>query len=310
MKKWLLLFSFLIVFFNCSFISAQKRIINIWNGNIPGEIKNSSYFEDTIKLDDGKNRIRRIVTPTLTVYPAPKETANGAAVIICPGGGYTRLAVDNEGEGVVKWLNKNGITAAVLKYRLPNDTIMIDKTIGPLQDAQQSVRVLRKIASEYNINTEKIGIIGFSAGGHLASTLSVRYNDKVYENESISARPDFAILLYPVISMKPEITHKGSSDWLLGKTPDKALIEKFSNELHVAEKTPPTFLVHAEDDKSVPVQNSIEYFMALKKCNIPAELHIYTVGGHGFGMAGGRTTTVKNWPDACINWLKEIGMCR
>lgn len=297
---------FIILFVLTNNIIGQKKVIDIWNGSIPGSIKNNAYYEDTIKLDDGKCRIRRVVNPTLTIFTAPAETATGAAVIICPGGGYTRLAIDNEGEGVVRWLNKAGITAAILKYRLPNDTIMKDKSVAPLQDLQQAVRVLRKNAKDFYVNGNKIGVIGFSAGGHLAATLATRFDDIIYETEKISARPDFTILVYPVISMRPDITHKGSSDCLLGKNPSKELIEKFSNELNVGKNTPPAFLVHAQDDKSVPVQNSIEYFTALKKYDIPAELHVFTVGGHGFGLAAGRKTTVSQWPDECLKWLKEM----
>lgn len=303
-RIFIFIISYLVLFSSNN--SAQKKVIDIWNGNIPGSIKNASYIEDTIKLDDGKKRIRRVVTPTLSIYPATSNNANGIAIIVCPGGGYTRLAVDNEGEGVAKWLNNAGITVAILKYRLPNDSIMKDKSIGPLQDVQEAIRILRKNSELYNISPQKIGIMGFSAGGHLASTLSVRFDDKVYDAENISARPDFSVLVYPVISMKPEITHKGSSDNLLGQNPSAELIDKFSNELHVKKNTPPSFIVHAQDDKSVPVQNSLDYFYALKKNDVPAELHIYTVGGHGFGLAKGRKTTVNQWPEACIKWIEEI----
>jgi acetyl esterase/lipase len=298
------LFIVLCIFFNNNCL-AQKKVVKLWEGEIPGSIKSPAYCEDSIKLEDGKVRIRKVTDPTLTIYPAPENKATGTAVIICPGGGYIRLAVDNEGEGVVKWLNNAGITAAILKYRLPNDTIMMDKSIGPLQDAQNAVRYLRRNHAEFKISSDKIGVIGFSAGGHLASTLAVKYDEKVYECDSISARPDFSILIYPVISMKPGITHKGSSDCLLGKEPDEKLIEKFSNELHVNKNAPPAFIVHASDDKTVPVQNSIDYFTALRKNNVRAELHIYSEGGHGFGI--GKKTTAKYWPEACLNWLRESG---
>lgn len=310
MKNSLMLIPAFII---CLFVNnsiAQKKVIDIWDAKIPGSIESPYYAEDTLRLQDGKIRIERVIKPTLTIYPAPKEISNGCAAVICPGGGYTRLAIDNEGEGLVKWLNDAGITAAVLKYRLPNDTIMKDKTIGPLQDAQKAIRILRKNAQEFNIAPDKIGIFGFSAGGHLASTASVRFDDKIYDAEDVSARPDFSVLVYPVISMKKEITHKGSSDCLLGKSPSNEIIEKFSNELNVKNNTPPTFIVHAADDKTVPVQNSIDYFTALKKKNIAAELHIYQSGGHGFSMAKSRKTTENQWPNSCLLWLKDIGMVK
>ncbi len=181
---------------------------------------------------------------------------------------------------------------------------MKNKSIGPLQDAQESIRIIRRSANKYGIDPNKIGVMGFSAGGHLASTLSVHFDDVVYDSDTTNARPNFSILIYPVISMKNEITHAGSRKYLLGVNPDKKTIQYFSNELQVNERTPPAFLVCAEDDKSVPVENSINYFLALKKFNIPSELHIYENGGHGFGLAK-NMGTVSNWTKACIDWLKE-----
>ena len=186
---------------------------------------------------------------------------------------------------------------------------MENKSIGPLQDVQESIRLVRRHAKEWGIDPNKIGVIGFSAGGHLAATASTLYNDKVYDNDGTSARPDFSILVYGVISMEPEITHAGSHNNLLGENPDKKLVDHFSNELQVNENTPPAFLVHADDDKTVPVQNSINYFLALKKYNVPAELHIYERGGHGFGLAQNRIgETESNWPEACKNWLIMRGL--
>jgi acetyl esterase/lipase len=217
--------------------------------------------------------------------------------------------VDNEGSEIAAWLNQNGIIGILLKYRLPNDTIMKDKTVGPLQDLQEAMRIVRRHAAEWKIDPGKIGVIGFSAGGHLASTLSTRFNEKVYDSDTTSARPDFAILGYPVITMSELNTHTGSRKNLLGKSPDPVLVEYFSNERHVLKNTPPTFIFQAEDDKTVPVQNSIEYYTALKDKGVAAELHIYPQGGHGFGLAknGGTEST---WPDACIKWLMQIGMVK
>ncbi len=293
--------------FITSFSFAQDEVIDIWNGNVPGAIQNDSVKENIFYLKNGAPRIRNVTDPTLTVFKPSDSKANGTAIIICPGGAYSHLAYDPEGTDVAKLLNKYGVTAFVLKYRLPDDRIMKDKSIGPLQDVQESVRIVRRNAKDWNINPNQIGIMGFSAGGHLAASASTLYKYKVYDSDSISAKPDFSILIYPVISMKAEITHKGSRDNLLGNNPNEKLIEHFSTELQVNENTPPAFLVCAEDDPAVPIENSIQYFLALKKYNIPAELHIYEKGGHGFGLAknGG---TESHWPDACINWLKENGL--
>lgn len=288
-------------------VKAQSLTLNVWQGKIPGAIVPAGFKEDTIKIENGKIRIAKVINPTLAVYFPEKIKSNGTALIICPGGGYTRLAMDNEGSDIAGWLNQNGITGIILKYRLPNDTIMRDKTIGPLQDVQEAVRLVRRHASEWNLDPAKIGVIGFSAGGHLASTLSTRFDEKIYDSDSTSARPDFVILGYPVITMSELNTHTGSRRNLLGKSPDPVRVGYFSNELHVLKNTPPTFIFQAENDKTVPVQNSIDYYTALKNKGIPAELHIYPKGGHGFGLAknGGTEST---WTDSCIKWLRQIGM--
>ena len=185
---------------------------------------------------------------------------------------------------------------------------MKDKTIGPLQDAQESIRIVRRNAKEWKINPTKIGIMGFSAGGHLASTASTHYNQKVYPlKDSTSARPDFSVLMYPVISMNQEFTHGGSRNNLLGKNPDQALVDLFSNELQVTSDTPPAFLVHALDDGAVPVQNSINYLLALKKNRVSGELHIYEKGGHGFAIRKAIGTTA-TWPEALRKWLEVKGL--
>ena len=288
-------------------LKAQPLILNVWNGKIPGAIESPRFKEDTIKIENGKIRISRVINPTITIYSPDKRISTETAVLICPGGGYSRLSMDNEGTDISTWLNKNGITAIILKYRLPNDTIMVNKSIGPLQDVQEAMRIVRRHASEWNINPDKIGIIGFSAGGHLASTLATRFNEKVYESDTTSSRPSFAILGYPVITMSELNTHTGSRKNLIGKSPDPVMVEYFSNELHVLKNSPPTFIFQSEDDKTVPVQNSIDYYTALKNNGVPAELHIYPKGGHGFGLAlnGGTEST---WTDSCLKWLKQIGM--
>ncbi|PTS92766.1 alpha/beta hydrolase [Flavobacterium sp. HMWF030] len=282
---------------------AQNQIIQLWK-TIPDEIKAPDYKENE-SIMDGKVQSTSLVTvPTLSIFLPKENKPNQTAVLIFPGGGYQHLAIDKEGTKVAQWLNSLGIAAFVVKYRLPNDKIMKNKNVGPLQDAQEAMRYVRENAAKYNIDANKIGIIGFSAGGHLASTLATHYDDKVYESTSkISARPDFSLLIYPVISMQNDITHKGSQISLLGDNASQALIDSFSNEKKVTSQTPPTFLIHATDDKTVLPENSINYYLALKKNNVPAELHIYEKGGHGFGL--GVKDTSKFWTRDCEEWLKN-----
>ncbi|HEX5170904.1 MAG TPA: alpha/beta hydrolase [Cyclobacteriaceae bacterium] len=281
--------------------------MKVWPAKIPGAKSNSDYQEVT-RMDSGKPRIARVKDPEIQVYLPAKEKANGTAVVICPGGGYGVLAIDHEGWDIAKWFNEMGIAGIILKYRLPSDEIMEDKTIGPLQDVQEAIRIVRRKAAEWKIDPHKIGVMGFSAGGHLAGTASTMYSEKVYEPvDATSARPDFSILMYGVLSMQEDITHKGSLQNLLGKSPSKELMDKFSNELNINSETPPAFLVHSMDDKTVPVENSVRYFQMLKKSSVPAELHIYEKGGHGYGLAinGG---TESQWPMACKAWLQAHGL--
>ena len=282
---------------------AQTKVIELWPNGIPDSRYNPSY-KTIIDSSQGWTFEKNISNPTIDFYPAPVKNSSGTAVIICPGGGYSVLAIKHEGSQVAEWLNKRGITALVLKYRLPDTSIMTNKTIGPLQDAQKAIRIVRRNATEWNIDPHKIGVMGFSAGGHLASTLSTHYNEKVYNStDTTSARPDFSILIYPVISMDKTITHMGSRINLLGRNPNPELVKLYSNELQVNKFTPPAFLVQSMDDNVVPVQNSIVYALALKKHNIPCELHLYEKGGHGYGL--GRTNdTESSWPEACEKWLK------
>src|SRR6185312_4593876 len=233
-------------------------------------IPNSKPGPDRESVDTSASPVRYsyslVSRPTLRVYLPPAGKGNGTAVVICPGGGYLHLAYTHEGTDVAKLFNDWGIAAFVLKYRLPNDETMVDKSIGPLQDAQRAIQVVRERASEWGINPDRVGIIGFSAGGHLASTAGTHFNHAVIDNpRKISLRPDFMILLYPVISFVDSIAHRGSRDNLIGLHPAQALVMKFSNEYQVTPETPPTFLVHAEDDKTVPVANSLHFFEALEK---------------------------------------------
>lgn len=288
-------------------VFSQSKVIDIWNGNVPGSIPNPSYKQ---KIDSVYwIKIRFVTKPTIQVYPAPADKNTGTAVVVCPGGSYYGISFINEGTEVAKWLNQLGITAVILHYRLPDDAIMKNKSIAPLQDGQEAIRIVRRNAKKWGVDPHKIGIMGFSAGGHLASTVSTHFDEKVYEpKDSTSARPDFSLLVYPVISMDSAITHRESRENLLGKNPTPEMLKRFSNELQVTAKTPPAFMLHSMDDGAVPVQNSIEYALAMKKNNIPCELHIYERGGHGYGLAKWSAGTESTWSDACEKWLKVKGL--
>jgi pectinesterase len=253
---------------------------------------------------DNVTRVSKVTNPTITVFRPQKP--NGQSVIICPGGGYAILAFDKEGTRVAEELNRWGITSFVLKYRLPDDTAMIDRSLAPLQDAQQAIRFVRSHAKELGVDKNKIGIMGFSAGGHLASTAATHFNFRADETntDTTSVRPDFAILIYPVISFDSTITHKGSRNNLVGANATEEKIKYFSNELQVNSETPPSFLVHAGDDGAVPVQNSLRYYEACIKNKVPVELHLYPKGGHGFGLYN--KTTDDNWMERLKNWLTSL----
>jgi acetyl esterase/lipase len=284
---------------------AQTEVINLWpDGKIPN-FKTSSVEEKSVTDASGILRISGVTVPTIAAYIAPKETATGAAVMICPGGGYGILAASHEGSDFAKWFNDRGISAFVLKYRLPNEKAMTHQHEVPLMDAMQGMKLIRQNAAKWNIDLNKIGVMGFSAGGHLAATLSTHHN--MGEKASKDAKPDFSILLYPVISLQPSIAHGGSRDNLLGSEKSEELIKYYSNELQVSDQTPPAFLVHAMDDTGVPVENSIQYYLALKNKKIPAEMHLYPKGGHGYGMRTEGKGSLGNWPAAMEGWLKSLG---
>jgi acetyl esterase/lipase len=279
-------------------LSAQE-IIPLYD-----KVPNSKPVSDREKsvLTDGILRISKVSVPTMTIYKPISTNAKKSAVIICPGGGYGILAASHEGSDVAKLFNEWGITAIVLKYRLPDDTIMIDKRIGPLQDAQRALQLVRENAVKWNIDPAKVGIMGFSAGGHLAATASTHFNKAVIDNaNNISLRPDFSILIYPVISFTDSLTHMGSRNSLVGKNPSWENIQEYSNEMQVTMQTPPAFLVHASDDKGVKPGNSIKYYEALLKNAVSAELHLYQKGGHGFGL--NNKTTSDKWMERLKNWM-------
>lgn len=285
---------------------AQSEPLPLWPNGAPGAKSNVEYEESYTYDASGDIRgISKVSEPTLTPFLVDAENSNGAAVIICPGGGYSHLAINKEGYRIAQWLNTLGISAFVLKYRLPSNKIMQDKMIGPLQDAQEAVRVVRRNAKKWHIDSTKIGIMGFSAGGHLATTLSTQYDDEVYPADETSARPDFSILVYPVISMMKGVTHEGSQRSLLGDNPSVSVVNDFSNEKQVDQDTPPAFLVHAVDDIAVPDKNSSLYFTALEKNDVKGEIYFYKDGGHGFGL--GTQGAHTQWPIDCEKWLVKAG---
>jgi acetyl esterase/lipase len=245
--------------------------------------------------------------PSLTLYLPPADKATGTAVVVCPGGGYSGLAVGHEGKEPAEWLNRHGIAAFVLRYRLGPRY----HHPAPLQDAQRALRIVRGRAKEWHLDPKRIGIWGFSAGGHLASTAATHFDDGKRDAddpiERVSCRPDFAILCYPVITLQPPYAHMGSRRNLLGEKPDEELVESLCNDKQVTERTPPTFLFHTGADTAVPPENSILFYQALRRHKVPAELHIYQEGPHGVGLAVGRGAAAA-WPDQLAAWLKTRGL--
>lgn len=246
--------------------------------------------------------------PTLTIMLPPADKANGAAVVVCPGGGYGGLAFGYEGVDVGSWLNEHGIAAFVLKYRHKGTGYQHP---APLDDAQRAIRTVRARAAEFRVDPQRIGILGFSAGGHLASTAGTHFDSgKADASDPIdraSSRPDFLILCYPVISFTTPYAHQGSKRNLLGENPDARLVESFSNELQVTPQTPPTFLWHTDADSGVPPENSVLFYLALRKAKVPAELHVFEQGRHGLGLAQ-KQTGAALWPRACIDWMRARGL--
>ena len=267
-------------------LCAQKPIeLPLWPNGAP----NSNELKgDEQEMDNG--RVSNIKNPDITIYRA--ENPNGMAVIMCPGGGYARLAMNHEGHDMAPWFNTQGITYVVLKYRMPNGHKEV-----PFSDVEQAIRLVRQHAAEWNINPAKVGIMGASAGGHLASTLATHYTSK-------ETRPDFQILLYPVITMDANFTHAGSRENLITKNPSADLIAKYSNELQVNAQTPQAFIALSSDDKAVLPQNSINYYLALLKHNVPATMHIYPTGGHGWGFRD-NFTYKRQWTDELEKWLRN-----
>lgn len=264
---------------------AQKPVeIPLWPHGAPNS---NGLTGSEKKLDSG--RIENVIEPSMTIFPA--STPNGIAIIACPGGGYTRLAMNHEGLDMASWFNAQGITYIVLKYRMPNGNHEV-----PLSDAEQAIKLVRQHADQWNIDIRKVGIMGASAGGHLASTLATHYS-------SGATRPDFQILLYPVVTMGSD-THLGSRNNLLGQTPAEELIRKYSNELHVTGQTPKAFITLSSDDSAVVPMNGVAYYLALIRHKVPAALHIYPVGGHGWGFRD-EFVYKRQWAEELEKWLRE-----
>lgn len=288
-------------------IAAQETILLYPNGT-PG-LKAGGVVEKAPQ-EGGITRISNVTQPSITIYRPEKKTTD-AAVVICPGGGYAILAYDHEGTELAEWFNARGMTAVVLKYRLPERENFDNVSIRPLQDAQAAIRYVRKNAGKYGLAKDKIGIMGFSAGGHLAATTSTLFDTQVGEitDPSVSVRPDFSLLIYPVISFDNEITHSGSKENLIGKNPSKEDEVRFSPEKQVKADTPPAFLVSTTDDWVVP-ENSIAYFLACKKNKVPVEMHIYEKGGHGYALKDQNLGQVQSWPARMEDWLKSGGILK
>lgn len=252
-------------------------------------------------------RISKVQTPTLEVYLPDPQIATGEAIVICPGGGYAILAYEHEGTEIARWWADRGVAGLVLKYRLPTSAAQIEPRLSPLLDAQRALRLARHHAADWNINPERVGIMGFSAGGHLAATASVHYDagDPTADDpvDRLSSRPDFSMLIYPVISFTEPFRHSGSRRNLIGPEPTAELIEHYSNELQVTADTPPAILIHAQDDRSVPVENSFVYAEALRRHDIPTEVVVYPVGGHGFGLRQ-EPAVIRDWIERCAAWLE------
>lgn len=295
MQKYLFLFITLITFHG----NAQ---IPLYPGKIPNS-KNVPDEEERKENEQVDSLAFKVSFPTIAVFLAPKDKSSGTSVIIFPGGGYGALLTKREGSDVARAFNKLGINAFVVKYRIPDDRTMIDRSTGPLQDAQQAIKVVREKAREWNTDPQKIGIMGYSAGGHLAATAGTHFDTSYIPNPGkTSLRPDFMLLINPVISFTDSIGHTGSRKNLLGDHPTKEQIRLFSNEYHITKSTPPTFLIHAGTDVVVPVANSQVFYQNLQRYGVSGEIHIYAKGEHGFLTY----PSFDEWFGRCVNWMKSM----
>jgi acetyl esterase/lipase len=277
----------------------SQELVKIYSGDIPNS-KNGQLPPLPAKPNPGL--VYQVLQPELELYLPEKSVATGAAVVICPGGSYKVLSYQGEGVRTAKEMQKRGIAAFVLKYRLPDDVIMQDKSVGPLEDAQQAIKYVRENAAKWQPDTARVGVVGFSAGGHLAATVATHFKTAYVDNPNhTNLRPSFLVLVYPVISMQDGLTHKDSRTNLLGPNPSQAQKDLFSNELQVTANTPPTYITHAGDDRLVDVDNSIAFYEALRHAGVPAELHLYPKGGHGFVMG----QPAEKWTTPLFTWMES-----
>jgi len=288
----------------CMFTASafSQQVMPLYDAGIP----NSKPAPDTEKSEtvDDIFIIHNVSRPTLTAYLPDPSKATGEAIVVVPGGGYHIIAAGHEGVDVAKRFNEMGIAAFVLKYRIPNAEWMINPEIGPIQDAQRAIQLVRLNAKKWNVNKNKVGILGFSAGGHLASTVATHYKKShIPKKKNISLRPDFVILVYPVISFVDSAAHIGSRNNLLGENASQEKFKEYSNELQITPETPPTFLVHAKDDP-VSVRNTMLFADSLSAKGVFSEVILYEGGGHGFGLVN-KTSDI-SWPDRVREWLKKL----
>ncbi len=297
--KIILLGCFIAISANCF----SQKIIPLYNKAIPNSLTNNMK-EITLYWDGKFGGYKSISIPTLEIYLPVESDANGTAVIICPGGGYGMESYQKEGINIATIFIKQGTAAFILKYRLPSDSIMKEKNIGPLQDAQQAIKVVRENALAWHIDSNKIGIMGFSAGGHLAALAATHFEVSFIPNdEHTNLRPDFMMLVYPVISMTDKLTHPSSRTNLLGENPGEEKVTFFSNEKNITAKTPPAWITHSEEDKVVDVDNSIVFYEALRKQHVPVEMHLYPNGNHGFVL----DLPTESWMKPLFEWMKSNG---
>ncbi|WP_215226629.1 alpha/beta hydrolase [Echinicola shivajiensis] len=280
--------------------SAQQETFPLYSGDAP----NTKALLDKDVIGNG-GRIERVATPQITVYRPQKTASNRKAILICPGGGYGIIAIQHEGHQIARWYSERGYTAAVLKYRLPEEALLNESWNVPLMDAEEGIRFLRRKAKKWDYDSDKIGVLGFSAGGHLASSVSVHNHPT--QDKQPSSRPDFSVLVYPVISMDTSITHQGSRHNLLGEKLNSDLENYFSNETQIKNTTPPAFLVHSWDDTAVPAENSIRYAKALNQEGIKSELHLFEKGGHGYGRGNVESHgNASRWLELSDQWISDL----
>lgn len=288
----------------------QADSLLLYPEGVPGALPKDRPEKVWVNANDGVELVLDVQHPRLYVHRP--ERPNGTAVIVCPGGGYFALAMDHEGHDAARWLAARGVTAFVLKYRLPTDELMTEKAIRPLQDLQQALRIVRGRAASWGIDPGRVGVMGFSAGGHLAATAATRFREQVGEivDPAVSVRPDFVVLVYPALTAPHSalLPKTFTPTRLLGEDPPDSLEAMFDPVARVDPQTPPAFLVHAADDRVVDPGASLDFFLALRRHGIPAELHLYERGGHGFGFSERGDGHVQGWPGALEGWLRDRGL--